>query len=185
MKHPSSNGCLFVQHSLTYKGMMRCQKSVILLVKLRFFCRKVTVLTMRGLDTLSDALQTILMHLGEFVKHSSSNGRLSVQHIVIFCGMMWCEKFGDFAWIFIVFMAAKTPCWPWGDQIQCPRLFKTFYNIHGWLWNTHAAMGAFFLDTWSHFPGWYDAPNWSFCLKLESLLWAEKTLCWPWGDQIQ
>ena len=57
-----------------------------------YFVRKDTVLTIRGLDTLTLLLKTMLLYLREARKHTSSNGCMSSQHNFTLPGLAKCPK---------------------------------------------------------------------------------------------
>ena len=71
------------------------------------FCRIYTVMTIGESDTPLDVLLTILVHLRQPRKHSSSNGWISLQHIITFPGLNWCPKFEDFTWNLKVLICRK------------------------------------------------------------------------------
>jgi len=84
--------CLSLWHSITFPMLIWCPKRVILL-KLRGAARiKDAVLTRRGLDMLLGALSIICIYLVYVMKHTSSNGCLSLWHSIIFPVLIWCVK---------------------------------------------------------------------------------------------
>ena len=56
------------------------------------FGRIYTLVTIRESDSLSVALPTILVHLMEVRKHSSSNGWISLRQNVAFPRLIWFQR---------------------------------------------------------------------------------------------
>ena len=56
--------------------------------------RKDTIFTKRESDILPEALPIIFIYLMEVLKHSRSNGCVSLSHSVIFPRLTWCPNVG-------------------------------------------------------------------------------------------
>jgi len=61
------------------------------------FGRKDTILTIRGLDMLSKAIQILFIYPRKVRKHLSSNGCMFFCHIITFPGLNWYTKLVIFA----------------------------------------------------------------------------------------
>ena len=93
-KYSISKVCMLLQqHHVTFPGMIRCPKLVVLLkICACIFGRKDTVLTIRESNLLFLTLPIILSHPRMVLKGSRSNGCMSSQHIVTFSRLIWCPK---------------------------------------------------------------------------------------------
>ena len=83
----------FLMTQLTYPGLICGPKLVILLDKYESISgRNDEVLTIRGSDMLPGPLPLIIIHLRKVIKHSSSNGCLSVWYSIPFSVLVWAPK---------------------------------------------------------------------------------------------
>ncbi len=129
------------------------------------------MLHIKGSKMLSEVFPVILVYLRKVRKQLSSNGYLSVWCCFTFPGLVLEPKIRYFAWNLGLYLAEKTQCWQCGDQICYQRLSQSFAYIKGRLGNTQVAMDVCPSNTTSHFLSWSGAPNWIFCLKIESWFW--------------
>ena len=94
MKHSSSNGCLSLQYSITFVVLKGYPKSGKL-------CKTTSVKIIRwniylnGWWMLSEVSLICLMHPRKVMKHSSSNGCLSLQYIITFVVLKGYPKSGN------------------------------------------------------------------------------------------
>ena len=106
-KHSSSNGCLSLWHSITFSSQCGAQNWIFCF---SCFVRKDTVRTIRGSDTVSEAILTILIHLRKVEKYSNSNGCMSIYDTssyswadMMFTILLFCLKFEiSFCWKYSV-----------------------------------------------------------------------------------
>ena len=91
-KHSSTNGCRSLWHSVAFPRLIWSLKLVILVNIWCCFCKNDTVLAIRRLGMMPEALPAIAIYLSKGGKHSSSNGCQSLWHSATFPGLIWCPK---------------------------------------------------------------------------------------------
>ena len=92
-KHPSSNGFMsLIQKS--HFPVLSCAHNLLSCSNFEgLFGRYDNVMTIRGSDTLSAALQLITIYLRDAMKYSSyTQTRILLQHSVTFPRLIWCPK---------------------------------------------------------------------------------------------
>ena len=113
----------------------------------------------------------ILVELGIFIKHSSSNGCLYLQHR---SHILWWKR----AQNLIFCVNFESCCWHIWHGIDHKRpiytirkLFQPPLYYWGMLWNNRAALDVSPCSTSSHFLCWEGAQNLIWCMKCESCFW--------------
>ncbi len=93
MKHSSSYEYLSLPHNVTFPKLIWCTRLILYLeIWDPVSCSKDSMLTLRGSDTLSEALPIILIHLRQVMKYSSSNGCMSLRHSTILLKLIWSSN---------------------------------------------------------------------------------------------
>ena len=96
LKYSNSNGYCSLQRTTTFPMLRGCPNLIIFMKIEGCFGRNDTWLTIRCLFMLSEATVNIPINLMRVMKHSSSNGCLSLQYTITFPMLRGCPKSDNF-----------------------------------------------------------------------------------------